>query len=77
MQWICIIGETDKRNNRGEDIVFKHQYLEVKGCQRYFVAASSVGYWVAGASTVQAIQMRNRLITLQVPGRYPGVAAIT
>jgi len=41
MQWVCIIGEADKRNNRGEDIVFKHQYLEVKGCQRYFVAPST------------------------------------
>lgn len=41
MRWVCIICEADKRKNRDDNIVFKHQYLEVKRCLRYFVAASS------------------------------------
>ena len=41
MRWVCIICEADKRKNREDNIVFKHQYLEVKRCLRYFVAASS------------------------------------
>ena len=40
MQWVCIICEAGKRKNREDNIGFKHQYLEVKGCLRYFVAAS-------------------------------------
>jgi len=41
MRWVCIICEADKRKNREDNIVFKHQYLEVKRCLRYFVAASA------------------------------------